>query len=114
MDDGRPRDVGFKRENHPTRKVIPPQDSRPVKHCPVAGDARERSIDSLQSRVANTLDGLYVCFEVGRGEDEFPAGRSEVSWDGTNRSGSRVAAGVYVVRIESGGKEALRKAVVLR
>jgi 1,4-alpha-glucan branching enzyme len=48
------------------------------------------------------------------GEDEFPAGRSEVAWDGTNRSGSRVAAGVYVVRIESGGNEALRKAVVLK
>jgi 1,4-alpha-glucan branching enzyme len=48
------------------------------------------------------------------GEDTYPAGRSEVSWDGTNHRGDRVAAGVYVVRFEAGGKEALRKAILLR
>jgi hypothetical protein len=45
---------------------------------------------------------------------DFPAGRSVVSWDGNNSVGNRVAAGVYVIRIESGGSEALRKAIVLR
>jgi hypothetical protein len=48
------------------------------------------------------------------GDGSYPAGRSELSWDGTNSRGERVAAGVYVIRIESGGKEALRKAIVLR
>jgi 1,4-alpha-glucan branching enzyme len=48
------------------------------------------------------------------GGGTFPAGRSEVSWDGTNDRGGRVAVGVYVIRIESGGMEALRKAIVLR
>jgi flagellar hook assembly protein FlgD len=48
------------------------------------------------------------------GDGNYPAGRSEVMWDGTNNRGDRVAAGVYVIRIESGGREALRKAIVLR
>lgn len=48
------------------------------------------------------------------GEREYPAGRSEVAWDGTNERGERVAAGVYAVRVESGGKQALRKAILLR
>jgi 1,4-alpha-glucan branching enzyme len=48
------------------------------------------------------------------GEGAHPAGRSEVSWNSTNRRGDRVAAGVYIIRIEAGGREALRKAIVLR
>jgi 1,4-alpha-glucan branching enzyme len=48
------------------------------------------------------------------GEGAYPAGRSEVSWDGKTGRGERVAAGVYVVRIESGGNQALRKAILLR
>ncbi|MFH1681418.1 MAG: alpha-amylase family glycosyl hydrolase, partial [Candidatus Eisenbacteria bacterium] len=38
------------------------------------------------------------------GNDTYPAGRNEISWDGTNRCGERVAAGAYFVRIESGGR----------
>lgn len=48
------------------------------------------------------------------GEETYPAGRSEIFWNGTNRNGERAAAGVYVVRIESGGREALRKAILLK
>ncbi len=48
------------------------------------------------------------------GEDMYPAGRSELLWDGTNHRGDRVAAGVYVIRIEASGEEALRKAILLR
>jgi 1,4-alpha-glucan branching enzyme len=47
-------------------------------------------------------------------EDTYPAGRSVVSWDGANQRGDRVAAGVYIIRIDAAGKEALRKATVLR
>jgi 1,4-alpha-glucan branching enzyme len=48
------------------------------------------------------------------GDGIYPAGRSEVSWDGTNRSGDTVAAGVYFVRMESAQTVAFRKAIVLR
>jgi 1,4-alpha-glucan branching enzyme len=48
------------------------------------------------------------------GDGTYPAGRTEVAWDGTSGAGSRVAPGVYLVRIESGGRHALRKAIVLR
>jgi 1,4-alpha-glucan branching enzyme len=48
------------------------------------------------------------------GEGTYPAGRSEVAWDGGNARGERVAAGVYVIRIEAGGREDLRKAILLR
>jgi 1,4-alpha-glucan branching enzyme len=43
-----------------------------------------------------------------------PSGRNEVAWDGRNDAGQSVAAGVYVVRVESGESSALRKAVLLR
>jgi 1,4-alpha-glucan branching enzyme len=48
------------------------------------------------------------------GDDYYPAGRSEVSWDGRNRSGERVASGVYFVRMQSAGKAAQRKTIILR
>jgi hypothetical protein len=38
----------------------------------VAGDARDRALDGLESMVANTLDGLDVTFEVGHRDDDFP------------------------------------------
>jgi hypothetical protein len=80
-----------------------------------------------------TAAGLHIAFDLaepgrarlaihdvaGRlvrvvGDSSYPAGRSEVSWDGTNHRGERVAAGLYVVRIEAGGKKAVRKAIILR
>jgi hypothetical protein len=76
------------------------------------------------TRIAFDLPGpgyarIAVHDVVGRlvrvvGEGAYAAGRSEVSWDGKNSRGGRVAAGVYVVRIESGGEQALRKAILLR
>lgn len=39
----------------------------------VAGDARERALDSLTSLVANRLDGLDVSFDVGVRDDDFPS-----------------------------------------
>jgi flagellar hook assembly protein FlgD len=48
------------------------------------------------------------------GEGNYPAGRSEVAWDGRNRHGDRVAGGIYILRLESGGEKAIRKAIVLR
>jgi 1,4-alpha-glucan branching enzyme len=47
-------------------------------------------------------------------EREYPAGRAEISWDGSNGGGGRVAPGIYVIRVESGAKSAIRKAILLR
>ncbi len=47
------------------------------------------------------------------GDDFYQRGRNEVSWDGADDSGERVAAGIYLVRIQSGGKVADRKVVVI-
>ncbi|MFH1313104.1 MAG: alpha amylase C-terminal domain-containing protein, partial [Candidatus Eisenbacteria bacterium] len=70
----------------------------------LAGPGQARlSIHDIAGRLVRVVD-----------EDTYPAGRSEVSWDGTNRRGDRVAAGVYFVRIEVDGNDALRKAIVLR
>jgi len=40
--------------------------------CYVRGDARERSMDSLESQVANELGDLDVEFTVGLRDDDFP------------------------------------------
>lgn len=39
----------------------------------VEGDARERSLDSLRSLVANEIDELDVEFEIGIRHDDFPS-----------------------------------------
>ena len=41
-------------------------------------------------------------------------GEHEAEWDGRNRSGERVAAGAYFVRVESGGQREARRFVRLR
>ncbi|MEF8882791.1 MAG: DUF2110 family protein [Halapricum sp.] len=40
--------------------------------CYVAGDARERAIDSLSSQVSNLLGELDVTYDVGVRDDDFP------------------------------------------
>jgi hypothetical protein len=41
--------------------------------CYVAGDARERALDSLRSQVANAIGELEVEFDVGLRDDDFPS-----------------------------------------
>ncbi|MCA9751199.1 MAG: hypothetical protein KC591_03340, partial [Gemmatimonadetes bacterium] len=43
-----------------------------------------------------------------------PAGRHEITWDGTNDQGDRVASGVYFYRLAAGAEEAERKMIRLR
>jgi 1,4-alpha-glucan branching enzyme len=80
-----------------------------------------------------TAGGTRIAFELGKPgrariaihdvagrlvrvveEREYPSGRAEISWDGTDGRGDRVAPGIYLIRIESGGKSAIRKAILLR
>jgi hypothetical protein len=44
----------------------------------------------------------------------LPAGPTALSWDGTDDSGQRVAAGIYLVYLRSGGTTRERKLVVLQ
>jgi photosystem II stability/assembly factor-like uncharacterized protein len=45
---------------------------------------------------------------------ELPAGPHERTWDGTTADGARAAAGVYLVRLEVGGKELRTETIRLR
>jgi spore coat protein A len=44
---------------------------------------------------------------------EFAAGRSSVTWDGTNDAGRRVPAGIYLYRLQSGAMTLTKRAVRL-
>jgi hypothetical protein len=45
---------------------------------------------------------------------ELPAGRTEVTWDGRDQGRTRVASGVYFVRLTFAGGARLSKIVMLR
>ncbi|MBZ0267961.1 T9SS type A sorting domain-containing protein [bacterium] len=47
-------------------------------------------------------------------EGELDAGTHEVAWDGRDRSGARVASGVYLVRMQAGNFGATRKVTRLK
>ena len=46
--------------------------------------------------------------------EEKPAGRSSVIWDGCNKYGLEVASGIYFVRIESSGEDVSKKVILLK
>ena len=43
----------------------------------------------------------------------FPAGPHEARWDGRDEGGAAVAAGIYFVRVESGGAPSERLKLIL-
>ncbi len=47
-------------------------------------------------------------------DGEQPPGLYEMSWDGTDRAGRRVAAGIYPYRLDVAGTSFTRKMVLLR
>jgi hypothetical protein len=46
-------------------------------------------------------------------ESALPAGVSSVSWNRADENGSRLPAGVYMIRLESGGEATSRKVVLV-
>jgi len=47
-------------------------------------------------------------------DDARPAGPQRVQWDGTDNAGTRVASGVYLIRVSSEGWKAHRKVLMLK
>ncbi len=47
-------------------------------------------------------------------DEEYPAGRHTVVWDGRNAKGRLAASGAYLVRLESGGTSDSRKLLLVR
>jgi len=45
---------------------------------------------------------------------DYPAGNHTVTWDGTDDNGARVASGIYLYRLESGGETFARKMTLLK
>jgi len=69
---------------------------------PTAGHARATIVDVTGRRIATLVDR------------SLPAGRHSVRWDGRTGSGTPASAGIYFVRIESGGMSSVRKLVLVR
>ncbi len=47
-------------------------------------------------------------------DEDRPAGTYRVEWDGSDRSGNLVASGVYLYRLDAGGRSLARKMILLR
>jgi hypothetical protein len=63
---------------------------------------------------AEVLDVLGRIVVVLAENEAYEAGSHVLTWDGRDRDGARVAAGVYFVRARVGGEAKVRKAVLLR
>jgi hypothetical protein len=71
-------------------------------YLPEAGAVRLRIFDVAGREVTRLLDG------------EKPAGFHRVSWNGRDKAGRSVGAGIYFVSIETRGEQASRRVVKLR
>jgi hypothetical protein len=85
--------------------------------APYPNPARGRSLFAFQLERAGHVE-LSIQDVLGRRirslvSGEFTAGVHEQSWDGTDDSGHRLAAGMYFVRIQQGGESATRHVVFL-
>lgn len=69
---------------------------------PKASHVRIIIYDLLGREVAEIADGNY------------PAGYSELTWNGINRNGLQVSSGIYFYRISTDGWAAVKKMVLLR
>ena len=69
---------------------------------PEGSDLRLSIFDATGRRVRVMID------------DHQPAGRHQISWDGTNEGGQRVAPGIYFARIAGRNFEASRRLVLVR
>ena len=69
---------------------------------PTRGDVTLSVVDVQGRRVATLCNGV------------LPAGAHEVAWDGRGERGTRLAAGVYFMRLEAQGARAQQKLILIR
>jgi hypothetical protein len=69
---------------------------------PMAGEARLEVFDAAGRRVRTLATG------------RFEAGAHERAWDGTDRDGNLAPAGLYLARLEAGGRTSVQRFVRLR
>ncbi len=69
-----------------------------------------RQDDKVELKVYN-IKGQLVKTLV---KDHLEAGTHKAVWDGDNDTGKRVSSGVYLYRLESGGKTKARKMLMLK
>lgn len=69
---------------------------------PTGGHARIQILDVAGRVVRTVADG------------DYPAGRTEVAWNGLTRGGSRAASGIYFVQLQSGKIRETRRIVFTR
>ena len=69
---------------------------------PVTGDVDLAVYNLAGQRVAQLARGVRA------------AGNYSVNWDGCDQSGTRLASGVYLVRLQSGANVAVRKLTLLK
>ncbi|MFH1144209.1 MAG: alpha-amylase family glycosyl hydrolase [Candidatus Eisenbacteria bacterium] len=85
----------------------------PVHPNPSRGHARIAFDLIVPARVRVTVYDLSGRLVRVVHESDHPAGRSEIGWDGTDRGGARVSAGIYSVKVEVDGENMPQKTVVI-
>jgi hypothetical protein len=81
---------------------------------PVTGQARFAFALPQAGRVQLVLYDLNGRLVGTLADGWFEVGNHTVSWDGTDRDGARVGAGLYWARLAAGGREFTRRVTVLR
>jgi hypothetical protein len=64
----------------------------------------------LELSVYNVLGGLVRTLRFAN----MPPGPSSIEWDGTNNAGEYVASGVYLYRLNAGGRRATSRMTLLK
>lgn len=98
------------------RDALKPADARLVGNYPNPFNPATTIAWELDRRVRVALSiydarGRLVRALVDGAE---PAGRHETAWDGADRSGTRVASGVYFARLQVGGRSDTKRLVLLK
>jgi len=103
-------------DEYPTGLVEPPSGSRNLRAWPAP--ARESSALSFSLEAEAWL--RLAVYDVGGrlvaelAEGRFPAGARTVAWNLSDRQGRPLPAGLYMARLENGGRTEIAKIVIVR
>jgi M6 family metalloprotease-like protein len=86
----------------------------PVRPNPSRGTARLSFELDRPGRARLAVYSVTGQLVAGLCDGQMAAGRHEVSWNTADRAGRQVASGVYLVRLEAGGRSLTQRMTVLR